>query len=217
MKIYAYCRVSTEQQNLDRQEDAIKKYVEENNINIDVWFADKISGKTFERDNYLQMKELVEEGDVIIIKELDRFGRSMSAIKEEWQYFMDKGVKIVVIDMPLISSDLSGTKTLDMQFISNMVFEMLCYMAEKEREKISQRTREGLRARKEAGVVLGRPVELPFGNQETYNYVLENYNKMPTQELREKLGLNETKFFYNLRKMKKQGIITENAQRGIKK
>ena len=217
MKIYAYCRVSTEQQNLDRQEDTIKKYVEENNINIDVWFADKISGKTFERDNYLQMKELVEEGDVIIIKELDRFGRSMSAIKEEWQYFMDKGVKIVVIDMPLISSDLSGTKTLDMQFISNMVFEMLCYMAEKEREKISQRTREGLRARKEAGVVLGRPVELPFGNQETYNYVLENYNKMPTQELREKLGLNETKFFYNLRKMKKQGIITENAQRGIKK
>lgn len=217
MKIYAYCRVSTEQQNLDRQEDAIKKYVEENNINIDVWFADKISGKNFERDNYLQMKELTEEGDVIIIKELDRFGRSMNAIKEEWRYFMDKGVKIVVIDMPLISSDLSGTKTLDMQFISNMVFEMLCYMAEKEREKISQRTREGLRARKEAGVVLGRPVELPFGNQETYNYVLENYNKMPTQELREKLGLNETKFFYNLRKMKKQGIITENAQRGIKK
>ena len=134
MKIYAYCRVSTEQQNLDRQEDAIKKYVEENNLEITNLYCDKISGKTFERDNYIAMKEVTEKDDVIIIKELDRFGRSMEAIKKEWQYFMEKGVRIIVIDMPLISSDITGKKTLDMQFISNLVFEVLCYSAEKEIE-----------------------------------------------------------------------------------
>lgn len=217
MKIYAYCRVSTEQQNLDRQEEAIKKYVDENNLQIDEWFCDKLSGKSFDRENYLKMKEQVEKDDVIIIKELDRFGRSMTAIKEEWQYYMEKKVKLVVIDMPLISSDLEGKKTLDMQFISNLVFEVLCYSAEKEREKISQRTKEGLAARREAGVKLGRPVEYPFGNEETCNFVKENYGKMPTLELKEKLGMNQTKFFHNLKKMKEMGMITESVKRGVKK
>lgn len=220
MKIYAYCRVSTEQQNLERQEDAIKRYIAENNLEVTEWFFDKLTGKDFDREGYLKMKGLVQEGDVIIIKELDRFGRSMDAIKEEWRHFMDKRVKIIVIDMPLISSDLSGKKTLDMQFISNLVFEVLCYSAEKEREKISQRTKEGLRARKEAGVVLGRPVELPFGDENIYNFVLENYNKMRTDELIQKLGemgVAEQKFYYNLRKMKKLGVITASAARGVKK
>ena len=157
MKIYSYCRVSTEQQSLARQEEAVKKYCEENNITIDREFSDKISGKTFERKEYLEMKKVVEKDDVIIIKEVDRFGRSMDLIKEEWYYFMNKGVRIIVIDMPLISSDLKGKKTLDMRFISNLVFEVLCYSAEKEREKLSQRTKEALAVKKAQGVKLGRP------------------------------------------------------------
>ena len=157
MKIYSYCRVSTLQQSLERQEEAVKKYCQENNITLDREFSDKISGKTFERKEYQEMKDLVEKDDVIIVKELDRFGRSMDLIKDEWNYFMSKGVRIIVIDMPLISSDLSGKKTLDMKFIANLVFEVLCYSAEKEREKLSQRTKEALAVKKASGIKLGRP------------------------------------------------------------
>ena len=156
MKVYSYIRVSTERQEFSRQEEAVKKYCKENEITVDREFSDKISGKTFERVEYQLMKDLVEKDDVIIIKELDRFGRSMDLIKDEWNYFMSKGVRIVVIDMPLISSDLKGNKTLDMRFISNLVFEVLCYSAEKEREKLSQRTKEALAVKKAQGVKLGR-------------------------------------------------------------
>ena len=161
MKIYSYCRVSTLQQSLERQEEAVKKYCEENKITLDREFSDKISGKTFERKEYQEMKNLVEKDDVIIVKELDRFGRSMDLIKDEWNYFMSKGVRIIVIDMPLISSDLSGKKTLDMKFIANLVFEVLCYSAENEREKLSQRTKEALAVKKASGVKLGRPKTYP--------------------------------------------------------
>ena len=157
MKIYSYCRVSTQFQSLERQEEAVKRYCQENNIKLDREFSDKISGKTFDRKEYQEMRELVQKDDVIIIKELDRFGRSMDDIKMEWNYFMSKGVKIIIIDMPLISSDLKGNKTLDMKFIANIVFEILAYSAEKEREKLSQRTKEALAVKKAQGVKLGRP------------------------------------------------------------
>ena len=170
--IYSYCRVSTQNQSLERQEEAVKRYCKENNITVDREFTDKISGKTFERKEYLEMKNIVKKDDVIIIKELDRFGRSMDLIKEEWYYFMSKEVKIIVIDMPLISSDLKGKKTLDMRFISNLVFEVLCYSAEKEREKISQRTKEALAVKKANGVMLGRP---NFYSEEFKNQILNEY------------------------------------------
>lgn len=170
--IYSYCRVSTQNQSLERQEEAVKRYCKENNITVDREFTDKISGKTFERKEYLEMKNIVQKDDVIIIKELDRFGRSMDLIKEEWYYFMSKEVKIIVIDMPLISSDLKGKKTLDMRFISNLVFEVLCYSAEKEREKISQRTKEALAVKKANGVMLGRP---NFYSEEFKNQILNEY------------------------------------------
>ena len=172
MKIYSYCRVSTQYQSLDRQEEAVKKYCQENNITLDKEFSDKISGKTFERKEYQEMRDLVEKDDVIIVKELDRFGRSMDLIKDEWNYFMSKGVRIIVIDMPLISSDLKGNKTLDMKFIANLVFEVLCYSAEKEREKLSQRTKEALAVKKASGIKLGRPKTY---SKEFINQVMEDY------------------------------------------
>lgn len=157
MKVYSYIRVSTERQEFGRQEEAIKKYCQENNIKLDREFSDKISGKTFDRKEYQEMRELVQKDDVIIIKELDRLGRDMDLIKDEWNYFMSKGVKMIIVDMPLISSDLKGSKTLDMKFIANLVFEVLCYCSQKEREKLSQRTKEALAVKKAQGVKLGRP------------------------------------------------------------
>lgn len=212
MNIYAYCRVSTEQQNLGRQEEGITEFVNKNNLSITEWFCDKISGKTFDRDNYLKMKELAQKDDIIIIKELDRFGRTMQSIKKEWQYFMDKGVKIIVVDMPLISSNIEGNKTLDMQFIADLVFEVLCYCAEKEREKISQRTREGLAARKSQGVVLGRPRQ----NDDKEQYIIENYGKIPNIELVKQLDMKMPTFTHILRRLKDEGKITVENKRGVK-
>jgi DNA invertase Pin-like site-specific DNA recombinase len=212
MNIYAYCRVSTEQQNLGRQEEGITEFVNKNNLSITEWFCDKISGKTFDRDNYLKMKELAQKDDIIIIKELDRFGRTMQSIKKEWQYFMDKGVKIIVVDMPLISSNIEGNKTLDMQFIADLVFEVLCYCAEKEREKISQRTREGLAARKSQGVVLGRPRQ----NDDKEQYIIENYGKIPNVELVKQLDMKMPTFTHMLRRLKDEGKITATNKRGVK-
>ena len=212
MNIYAYCRVSTEQQNLGRQEEGITEFVNKNNLSITEWFCDKISGKTFDRDNYLKMKELAQKDDIIIIKELDRFGRTMQSIKKEWQYFMDKGVKIIVVDMPLISSNIEGNKTLDMQFIADLVFEVLCYCAEKEREKISQRTREGLAARKSQGVVLGRPRQ----NDDKEQYIIENYGKIPNVELVKQLDMKMPTFTHILRRLKDEGKITVENKRGVK-
>ena len=189
MMIYSYCRVSTQQQSLERQEEAVKKYCQENNIKVDKEFSDKISGKTFERKEYLEMKDLVQKDDVIIIKELDRFGRTMDLIKEEWNYFMSKGVRIIVIDMPLISSDLKGNKTLDMKFIANLVFEVLCYSAEKEREKLSQRTKEALAVKKANGVKLGRK---NIYSQDFINSVLDDYQNstLTIKELEKKYNVS---------------------------
>ena len=158
MSIYSYCRVSREEQNLERQEEAVKKYCQEKNITIDREFSDKISGKTFERKEYLEMKSIVKKGDVIIVKELDRLGRNYDLIKEEWNYFLSNDVGIIIIDMPTISTySNDNNKTLERRFISNMVFEILCYVSEKEREKLSQRTKEALAVKKAQGVKLGRP------------------------------------------------------------
>jgi DNA invertase Pin-like site-specific DNA recombinase len=206
MNIYAYCRVSTTEQNLDRQIEAINSYCKDNNIEPTKWYEDKASGKTFERTNYLAMKEEVQKDDVIIIKELDRFGRSMTLIKEEWQYFMNKGVKIIVIDMPLISSDLSGKKTLDMQFISNLVFEVLCYSAEKEREKISQRTKEGIKAAAKKGKTIGRPVKYEL-TSELEEKILSMYWDMPKTEILSELGLSNTVYSRMIKQLKAKGKI----------
>lgn len=158
--IYAYTRVSTQEQVCSRQEDAINEYCEKNGITVDEWFSDKISGKTFVRDNYLAMKNKLEKGDTIIIKEIDRLSRDYDGIKEEWRWFMDHDINVIVVSMPLLSSGL-GEKSgsLDKRFLANIIFELLSYLAAKEREKISERTKEGLASAAARGVKLGRPCE----------------------------------------------------------
>lgn len=175
MKIYAYARCSTNEtkQSTERQLDAFKKWEKENNIKIDKVYEEYASGKNFDRKLYNELKEIVQKDDIIIVKELDRFGRSMDKIKDEWNFFMNLGVRIIVIDMPLISSDLKGDKTLDMRFIANLVFEVLCYSAEKEREKLSQRTKEALAVKKAQGIKLGRRFAL---DEEQKKEFIKMYN-----------------------------------------
>lgn len=198
-KIYSYCRVSTQQQSLERQEEAVARYCQENNITVDRAFTDKISGKTFDRKEYIEMKKLATDNDVIIIKELDRFGRSMDLIKEEWEYFLKRGCRIIVIDMPLISSDLEGKKSLDMRFIANLVFEVLCYSAEKEREKISQRTKEALAVKRKNGVSLGRPTR--FTPEEVDEMLLMREHNYTYPEIAEHFNTSRQVIMYQVKKV----------------
>lgn len=159
--IYSYTRVSTNKQDYLRQDEAIKKWCADNNVEIDVSFSDTITGKTFNRDGYNRMKQAAVSGDTIIIKELDRLGRDWDGIKEEWKYFDDKDINIVVIDMPLLSQaiyDKDGNIDLNIKFLKAIVFETLCYNAELERQKNSKRTSEKLQAMKAEGIKLGRPI-----------------------------------------------------------
>ncbi|WP_338587722.1 recombinase family protein [Clostridium baratii] len=151
-KVYGYARVSSKEQNLDRQIQALKKYeVNERDIVID-----KQSGKDFNREGYQTLKNsLLREGDTLVIKELDRLGRNMEQIKNEWQELEQLGINIVVLDNPILNTE--GKSDLERKLISNIVFELLSYMAQKEREKIRQRQREGIEQAKALGKHLGRP------------------------------------------------------------
>ena len=150
---YAYIRVSTKEQNTDRQHEALKEYAKTNNVKYKAIFEDRASGKDFERIQYQALKETVKAGDAIIIKELDRLGRNFMDTPKELQYFLERKVKVIILDTPLINT---GDEKLDYT-INNMLIGFLSYIADKEREKIQSRVIEGLRNAKSKGVKLGRP------------------------------------------------------------
>ena len=162
MAVYAYNRVSTNKQDFMRQESEIEDYCLENNIKVDRYFFDKITGKRFDRKEYLEMKELVVPGDTIIIEEIERFGRNWDEMKDEWKFFEKKDVIVIVIRTPILNMSIyndDGTVDLTKKLMRSIAFEMYCYGAEDERIKISTRTKEKLKALKKQGVKLGRPVE----------------------------------------------------------
>ncbi|MCI6669008.1 MAG: recombinase family protein [Romboutsia timonensis] len=140
-RTYGYIRVSTKEQNLDRQRVALEDYgVEAKNI-----VEDKLSGKNFNREGYLYLKNtLLREGDTLVIKELDRLGRNYEMIKEEWSSLVEMGVNIEIIDMPILNT--KEKSSLEKNLISNIVFEILAYISQQERDKIRQRQAEGIAA-----------------------------------------------------------------------
>lgn len=165
--IFAYLRVSSQEQNLERQIEAMKEYENSGGIKIDRFYQDKQSGKNFDRPQYQAMKGSLREGDILIIKELDRLGRNMEQIKREWVEIQEIGADIIVIDTPILNTN--NKTDLEKRLISNIVFELLSYMAEKERLKIKQRQREGIDIAKQKGKHLGRPKNtLPIQWDEVY-------------------------------------------------
>lgn len=148
--IYAYARVSSKEQNLDRQLEELKKYT-------DKIYQEKQSGKDFEsRIIYQKMKKKLAVGDLLIIASLDRLGRNYEQIISEWKDITNKGCDIQVIDMPILNTK-NGVDGLDGKFISNLVLQILAYVSQKEREKIKERQKQGIRIAKEKGVKFGRP------------------------------------------------------------
>ena len=152
INIYGYMRVSSKEQNEDRQKIALTEIgVPENNI-----YMDKQSGKDFERTQYKRLLQKLNEKSVLYIKSIDRLGRNYGELNEQWRIITkEKKADIVVIDMPLL--DTRREKNLLGTFISDVVLALLSYVAENERTNIKQRQAEGIAAAKARGVKFGRP------------------------------------------------------------
>lgn len=163
-KVYGYVRVSTREQNIERQIiSLLKAEIDRKNI-----YIDKQSGKDFRRPAYKKMIKHVREGDLIIIKSIDRLGRNYQEIMEQWRIITkEKKADIRIQDMPLL--DTTKTKDLLGTFISDVVLQLLSFVAENERVNIRQRQAEGIAAAKAKGVRFGKPViPLPDNFPELY-------------------------------------------------
>lgn len=151
-RIYGYIRVSTREQNEDRQVIALH----EAGVDARYIYMDKQSGKNFERPQYKKLLRKLKSGDLLYVKSIDRLGRNYEEILRQWRLLTkEKGVDIVVLDMPLLDTrrgkDLMGT------FLSDIVLQVLSFVAENERTNIRQRQAEGIAAAKARGIRFGRP------------------------------------------------------------
>lgn len=181
---YGYVRVSTVTQNIDRQMDEMYKL----GLSDDEIFIDKQSGKDFNREKYQELRNILKKNDLLIIKSIDRLGRDYNMIIEEWHY-ITKIVEadILVIDMPLLDTRNDATNLIG-KFISDIVLQILSFVAETERENIKQRQAEGIRLAKERGVHMGRP-----------RYVLpDNFIEVANAYLNREITSNEAAKMVNM-------------------
>ena len=175
---YAYIRVSSNSQNIDRQLLEIEKY----NLPKDNIFIDHQSGKNFERANYKKLKSILKKGDLVIIKSIDRLGRDYKMITEEWlQLTKILEVHINVIDMPLLNTNVVPESLIG-TFISDLVLQVLSFVAQNELDYIKQRQKEGILAAKLKGKHLGRP----FCN------IPENFENIVFRYANKEITLEET-------------------------
>ena len=155
-KTFAYIRVSTREQNENRQLDSLQ------GLNIDEIIIEKASGKNFVgRQKYQQMKAQLRAGDLVIVKSIDRFGRNYAEICKEWESIVNLGVDIQVLDMPILNTR-DNQNGLTGRLITDIVLKLLGYVAERERDNIKVRQREGIDSALARGVKFGRPTsEIP--------------------------------------------------------
>ena len=163
-KVYGYIRVSTQEQNIERQMIALL----DAGMDTKDIYIDKQSGKNFKRPAYVRMMRRVREGDLIIVKSIDRLGRNYQEIMEQWRVITkEKKVDIRILDMPLL--DTTRTKDLLGTFISDVVLQLLSFVAENERNNIRQMQAEFIAAAKARGIRFGKPkIPMPDNFQELY-------------------------------------------------
>ena len=193
-KIFGYARVSSKDQNEERQLVAFKEYeIDERDI-----YIDKQSGKDFNREQYSILKNVLRENDLLVIKSIDRLGRNYNMIIDEWKD-ITKNIKadIVVIDMPLL--DTRNNKDLLGTFISDLVLQILSYVAEQERRFIKQRQKEGISNAINNGVKFGRPKIEKSSNYDDVIKLWKN-KKIKSKEAMEMLGLKPNTFYNLLKK-----------------
>ncbi|GGK08834.1 DNA recombinase [Lentibacillus kapialis] len=191
MRSFFYARVSSKDQSLERQLEAAKDI----GIPEEYIFVDKASGKDFRRPEYQLMKRMFREGDALYIKSLDRLGRNKQMILDEWQDLVKtKQIDIAVLDMPLLNTmkykDLDGLETL----ISDLILQLLSYMAEDERKRTRERQEEGIRIAKQNGVKFGRK---KHKIDDTFKAVYPEWkqNKITAVEAMKRVGMKSNTFY----------------------
>lgn len=192
---YGYVRVSTQCQHIDRQIEAMKSV----GLSSDNLFIDYESGKDFERKNYKRLIRRLKKDDVVVIKSIDRLGRNYNMIIDEWRLITkEKEADIIVIDMPLLDTTNKGN-TLVGKLISDIVLQVLSFVAQNEREMMKIRQAEGIKAAKARGVKFGRPkLEIPNNFSEiSLKYLNHEITNTKTCEL---LKMSCGSFFRYLKK-----------------
>lgn len=203
---YGYMRVSTLEQNIERQQVELLRW---GLIGKNIYY-DKLSGKDFNRPQYQKLKRKLKEGDVLVIKSIDRLGRNYDTIQEEWRDIVKaKKADIVILDMPILDTrtnkDLIGT------LISDIVLQLLSYVAQAERESIRQRQAEGIAVAKAQGKHLGRfPSPIP----EQFYPVYEKWlNRLHTLETASKeLGVTVSQFRTMINKHRRNSPQTDRQE-----
>ena len=197
MNAYAYARVSARDQNLQRQIAAFIEYgIEKSRI-----FSDKKSGKDFERKEYKKLIRKLKSGDLLVIKSIDRLGRNYDQIIAEWAYITNTiGADILVLDMPILDTRTKAD-TLVGKFISDIVLQVLSFVAENERANIRERQADGIRLAKQNGVKFGRPkrqYSTEFLSIAT-DYI---HKRISSAEAMKVLGVRKDNFYYHIRQIK---------------
>lgn len=202
MNTYAYARVSARDQNLQRQIAAFIEFgIDKNNI-----FSDKKSGKDFERKEYKKLIKKLKSGDLLVVKSIDRLGRNYDQIIAEWAFITNIiGADIFVLDMPLLDTRTKA-ETLVGKFISDIVLQVLSFVAENERANIRERQADGIKAAKQNGVKFGRP-------KREYSYefltVAKDYicKRLSSANAIEILNIKRENFYYHIRQIKQLNLL----------
>ena len=197
-KTYGYVRVSTKEQNENRQLDAMLRFgVAMENITVE-----KVSGKDFKRPLYKALVARLQAGDILVVESLDRFGRNYIEIQNQWQFLTnEKGIYIVVLDMDILDTRQTGDELQDLttRLISDVALRLFSYVAELERRHIHQRQAEGIQAARERGVHMGRkPMEMPDGFLE----LAEKWcaGEISSVKASKQLGISRNTFVKNVKK-----------------
>ncbi len=198
MAIWGYARVSTTQQNEDRQVVELRPLVTTESHLL----VEKQSGKDFDRPIYKSLKNIMREGDTLVVKSLDRLGRNYEQMKEEWKDLSDRGIKIRVLDTPMLDTSKYDDELMG-KFVSDVVLNVLSFVAENERKNIKQRQMEGIKAAKAKGVKFGRPeIKCP----EQFENVYKNWKcgKIKGVDAVKVLNLKKTTFYKMVHEFEKK-------------
>lgn len=204
-KIFGYCRVSSKDQNLDRQIEAMKALgIDDRDI-----YTEKKSGKDTDREQYQALRATLREGDTLVIHSLDRLGRNYDDIKNEWAYITKEiGANIKVLDMPILDTTSAQTDLVG-RVIVDVVLNLLGFVAQTEREKIRQRQAEGIKIAKEKGKYRKDSIQAPAGFEKLFKEAADG--KKTHADVMRELGLKKTTYY---RLAKDLGLKTDKKPIG---
>lgn len=191
-KVFNYIRVSSKEQNEARQVEAMNKWNKENNVTNAIQLVDKATGTNTNRDKLQLMLQVVGEGDLVVIKSIDRLSRNYKECKQLWEQITNKGADIVVIDMPIL--DTRQNKDLLGNLITDLFLTILGYVAEQETEFRKQRQAEGIAIAKAQGKHLGRP-KATYPNNWNIVYNQWKHKEITGKEAMETMNLKRTTFY----------------------